>query len=277
MLKTFAVIGDPIDHSLSPTIHNAAYRELDLECTYIAYRVNKGELATGIESLKKIKIAGFNVTVPHKIEMIKYLDNLDETCKKIGAVNTVLNDDGILRGFNTDMDGFIEPIKRKEIPIRDSRILLLGAGGASRAIIAGFQKEGAKDIVIVNRTKENGEKTADFSKQIGLKASSIYLEEMNDLGSKFDFIVNASSLGLNGEKNMIPSSLMDEQTTVYDIVYKPLKTDLINTAKEKNSQIIYGYEMLLGQAIRSFEIWLDQKAPYEVMKRSILGGFGWQK
>ncbi len=274
MLKTFAVIGDPIDHSLSPTIHNAAYRELDLECTYIAYRVNKGELATGIESLKKIKIAGFNVTVPHKIEMIKYLDNLDETCKKIGAVNTVLNDDGILRGFNTDMDGFIEPIKRKEIPIRDSRILLLGAGGASRAIIAGFQKEGAKDIVIVNRTKENGEKTADFSKQIGLKASSIYLEEMNDLGSKFDFIVNASSLGLNGEKNMIPSSLMDEQTTVYDIVYKPLKTDLINTAKEKNSQIIYGYEMLLGQAIRSFEIWLDQKAPYEVMKRSILGGFG---
>ena len=274
MLKTFAVIGDPIDHSLSPTIHNAAYRELDLECTYIAYRVNKGELATGIESLKKIKIAGFNVTVPHKIEMIKYLDNLDETCKKIGAVNTVLNDDGILRGFNTDMDGFIEPIKRKEIPIRDSRILLLGAGGASRAIIAGFQKEGAKDIVIVNRTKENGEKTADFSKQIGLKASSIYLEEMNDLGSKFDFIVNASSLGLNGEKNMIPSSLMDEQTTVYDIVYKPLKTDLINTAKEKNSQIIYGYEMLLGQAIRSFEIWLYQKAPYEVMKRSILGGFG---
>ena len=274
MLKTFAVIGDPIDHSLSPTIHNAAYRELGIECTYIAYKVDKGELATGIESLKKIKIAGFNVTIPHKIEMMRYLDNVDETCKKIGAVNTVLNDDGILRGFNTDMDGFLEPIKRKEIQIKNSKIFLLGAGGASRAIIAGFQKEGAGNIVIANRTKENGDELARFSNEIGLDATSVQLDAMNELNSKFDFIVNASSLGLKGEKNIIPSSLMDEQTTVYDIVYKPLKTDLINTAKENNCKIIYGYEMLLGQAIRSFEIWLDQKAPYEAMKRSILGGFG---
>ena len=274
MLKTFAVIGDPIDHSLSPTIHNAAYRELDMECTYIAYKVNRGDLATGIQSLKKIKIAGFNVTIPHKIEMMQYLDNVDDVCEKIGAVNTVLNDDGILRGFNTDMDGFLEPIKRKEIQIKDSKIFLLGAGGASRAIIAGFQKENADKIVIANRTKENGDGLAKFSNEIGLDATSIHLEDMNKLDSEFDFIINASALGLKGEKNIIPENLMNEQTTVYDIVYKPLKTDLINTAKEKNCKIIYGYEMLLGQAIRSFEIWLDQKAPYEAMKRSILGGFG---
>ena len=273
MLKTFAVIGDPIDHSLSPTIHNAAYRELSLECTYIAYRVPKGDLSAGIESLKKIKIAGFNVTIPHKIEMINHLDNLDDACKKIGAVNTVLNDDGILRGFNTDMDGFLEPIKRNEISIKNSKILLLGAGGASRAIVAGFQKEDADEIIIANRTKENGDKLAEFSKKIGLNARSIYIEEIDVLESKFDFVVNASSLGLNGEKNIIPSNLMDEQTTVYDIVYKPLKTDLINVAKEQNSKIIFGYEMLLGQAARSFEIWLDQKAPYESMKKAILGGF----
>ncbi len=273
MLKTFAVIGDPIEHSLSPTIHNAAYRELEMECTYIAYRVNKGDLITGIESLKKIKIAGFNVTIPHKIEMMRYLDNVDKTCEKIGAVNTVLNDDGILRGFNTDMDGFLEPIKRKDIPIRDSKILLLGAGGASRAIIAGFQKEGANRIVIANRTRENGEKIREFSKNMGLNAESIHLDEMNSLQEKFDFIVNASSLGLKNEVNIIPEKFMDEQTTVYDIVYKPVKTDLILKAKEKKSKIIFGYEMLLGQAIRSFEIWLDKKAPYEAMKRSILGGF----
>ena len=138
MLQTFAVIGDPIDHSLSPIIHNAAYRELDMECTYIAYKIAKGDLVTGIEALKKIKISGFNVTIPHKLDMMKYLDNVDETCEKIGAVNTVLNDDGILRGFNTDMDGFLEPIKRKEIQIKNSKILLLGAGGAARAIVAGF-------------------------------------------------------------------------------------------------------------------------------------------
>ena len=273
MLKTFAVIGDPIEHSLSPTIHNAAYRELQMECTYIAYRVPRGDLAVGIESLKKIKVSGFNVTIPHKIEMINHLDNLDDTCEKIGAVNTVLNDDGILRGFNTDMDGFLEPIKRKEISIKNSKILLLGAGGASRAIVAGFQKEGADEIIIANRTKENGDKLAVFSKKIGLNASSVCIEEMNVVESKFYFVVNASSLGLNGEKNIIPSNLMDEQTTVYDIVYKPIKTDLINVAEKQGSKIIYGYEMLLGQAIRSFEIWLDKKAPYDAMKRSILGGF----
>ena len=248
-----------------------------MECTYIAYRVNKGDLATGIESLKKIKISGFNVTIPHKIEIVNYLDDLDTTSEKIGAVNTVLNDDGILRGFNTDMDGFLEPIKRKEISIRDSKILLLGAGGASRAIIAGFQKEGANSIVIANRTKENGEKLCEFSKNMGLDAKSVHLDEMDGLHEKFDFIVNASSLGLKNEENIIPEKFMDEQTTVYDIVYKPVKTDLIVKAKEKKSKIIFGYEMLLGQAIRSFEIWLDKKAPYEAMKRSILGGFPWQK
>ena len=125
MLKTFAVIGDPIDHSLSPTIHNAAYRELEMDCTYIAYRVAQGELATGIESLKKIMISGFNVTIPHKIEMMNYLDDLDYNCRKIGAVNTILNDDGILRGFNTDMDGFLEPLKRKEIQIKNSKFSCL--------------------------------------------------------------------------------------------------------------------------------------------------------
>ena len=273
MLKTYAVIGDPIEHSLSPTIHNAAYRELQIECTYIAYRVAQGDLATGIESLKKIKISGFNVTIPHKIEMMNYLDNVDENCKKIGAVNTVLNDDGILRGFNTDMDGFLEPIKRKEIEIKNSKILLLGAGGASRAIIAGFQKENAREITIVNRTKTNGDELAQFSNELGLNATSNTIEDMNLFDSSFDFIVNASSLGLKNEDNIIPGKLFDEKTIVYDIVYKPVKTDLINKAKEKNCKIIFGYEMLLGQAIRSFEIWLDRKAPYDVMKRSILGGF----
>jgi len=273
-LKTFAVIGDPIDHSLSPIIHNAAYRELEMDCTYIAYRVAQGELATGIESLKKIKISGFNVTIPHKIEMMKYLDNLDENCKKIGAVNTVLNDDGILRGFNTDMDGFLEPLKRKEIEIKNAKILMLGAGGAARAIIAGFQKEDAKEITIVNRTKSRGDELANFSRELGLDSVSKSIGDINNLDSEFDIIVNASSLGLNNEKNIIPSKLFDEQTAVYDIVYKPIKTDLINIAKEKKSKIIFGYEMLLGQAIRSFEIWLDKQAPYETMKRSILGGFG---
>jgi shikimate dehydrogenase len=171
------------------------------------------------------------------------------------------------------MDGFLEPIKRKEINVKNSKILLLGAGGAARAIVTGFQKENAKNITIVNRTKSKMDELVKFSNELGLNAISKTIEEIDELDSNFDFIVNASSLGLKNEKNIIPMKLLNDQTTVYDIVYKPVKTDLINKAKEKNCKIIFGYEMLLGQAIRSFEIWLDKKAPYEVMKRSILGGF----
>ena len=115
MLNTFAVIGDPIDHSLSPAIHNAAYRQLNLECTYIGYKIPRAELTSGIESLKAIKISGFNVTIPHKIELMKFLDEFDDNCKLIGAANTIVNDNGLLKGYNTDMDGFLEPIKKRNI------------------------------------------------------------------------------------------------------------------------------------------------------------------
>ena len=132
MGKSFAVIGDPINHSLSPNIHSAAFRELNLDSSYIGYRIPKGELESGVEGLKKIKISGFNVTIPHKIEMMKYLDKMDESCSIIGAVNTVVNNDGVLKGYNTDMDGFLEPLKKRNISIQDKKILLIGAGGAAR-------------------------------------------------------------------------------------------------------------------------------------------------
>ncbi len=137
MSKTFAVIGDPIDHSLSPHIHSAAFRELNLDCSYIGYRIPKNELKEGIEGLKKIKINGFNITIPHKIEMMKYVDKIDETCSLIGAVNTVVNNEGILKGYNTDMDGFLEPFKKKNLKIKNCNVLLLGAGGAARATVQG--------------------------------------------------------------------------------------------------------------------------------------------
>ena len=164
-MSTYAVIGDPIDHSLSPNIHSAAFKELNLDHSYIAYRIPKGELKEGIESLKKINIAGFNVTIPHKIEMMKFLDRMDESCSVIGAVNTVSNNKGILKGYNTDMDGFLDPIKRKKNKIKDHNVLLLGAGGAARAIVAGFSKENAKSITIANRTLKNAKTLSEFQKK----------------------------------------------------------------------------------------------------------------
>jgi shikimate dehydrogenase len=272
MSKTFAVIGDPIDHSLSPNIHSAAFRELNLDCSYIAYRVPKGELEEGIESLKKIKIDGFNVTIPHKIEMMKYLDKLDESCSIIGAVNTVSNDDGILKGYNTDMDGFLEPFKKRNISIKNLKVLLLGAGGAARAIVAGFAKEHVQSITVANRTIENAKKLVEFSNKIGLNADAIKINEVGDSAKDYDIIVNATSVGLKNESSPITLDGINSKTIVYDIVYMPINTDFLKKAKDEGATIIYGYEMLLGQATRAFEIWHGIEAPYNAMKKALLGG-----
>ena len=273
MSKSFAVIGDPIDHSLSPNIHSAAFRELDLDSSYIAYRIPKGELAEGIEGLKKIKIDGFNITIPHKIEMMKYLDKIDESCSLIGAVNTVSNIDGVLKGYNTDMDGFLEPFKKKELKISDAKVLLIGAGGAARAIVAGFAKEKASSITIANRTLENANNLSEFAKKLGLDANAVKIEDVKDSAKNYDIIVNATSVGLRNEPSVISLEGIGEKTIVYDIVYMPMNTDFIKKAKEEKAIIIYGYEMLLGQAVRAFEIWHDIEAPYNAMKKALLGGF----
>ncbi len=273
MGKSFAVIGDPIDHSLSPNIHSAAFRELDLDCSYIAYRIPKGELKEGIEGLKKIKIDGFNITIPHKVDMMKYLDKTDESCSLIGAVNTVSNKDGVLKGYNTDMDGFLEPFKKKKLNIQNTKVLLLGAGGAARAIVAGFAKEKAKSITIANRTLEKANILSEFAEKIGIDANPITIKDVKESAKDYDIIVNATSIGLKNEPSPISLNNIDEKTIVYDIVYMPMNTDFLKNAKEKNAVIIYGYEMLLGQAVRAFEIWHGMEAPYNAMKKALLGGF----
>jgi len=272
MTKTFAVIGDPIDHSLSPIIHNAAFKELGMDCTFIAYRIPRGELDAGIEALKKIKIAGFNVTLPHKIEMMDYLDKIDESCSVIGAVNTVSNVDGVLKGYNTDMDGFLEPIKKRDIRLKDSKILLIGAGGAARAIVAGFAREEVHGVTIANRTTEKASDLSEFSKKLGLKSNTITLEKVGK-PSEYDIIVNATSIGLKNEQSPISFENIKPKTVVYDIVYRPMHTDFLKKARQKEATIIYGYEMLLGQATRAFEIWHKMEAPYNAMKKALLGGF----
>ena len=273
MTKTFAVIGDPIDHSLSPNIHNAAFRELNLDCTYIAFRIPKGELEEGIEGLKKINVSGFNVTIPHKVDVMKFLDKVDEECSLIGASNTVTNEGGTLKGYNTDMDGFLDPIKRRNIPINDKKVLLLGAGGAARAIVAGFAKEKAKKITIANRTKEKANNLSQFAHKIGLSSEAITLDQVGSSASDYDFIINATAVGLKNEPSPICVDTVTSSNVVYDIVYRPINTDLISKAKQRGAIIIYGYEMLLGQALRAFEIWHKVKAPYEAMKKAVLGGF----
>lgn len=273
MTKTFAVIGDPIDHSLSPNIHNAAFRELNMDCTYIAYRVPKNELAAGIESLKKINISGFNVTIPHKIEMMKYLDSVDEDCSIIGATNTVAIENGKLKGYNTDMEGFLEPIKKRNLSIKNSKVLLLGAGGAARAIAAGCVKEKADQITIANRTLENASSLIQFIHKLGGSANASTLNGIKNNVAEYNFIINATPIGLKNESSPISTENINEKCTVYDIIYRPMNTDLIVKSKKKGANIIYGYEMLLGQASIAFKIWHGIDAPYDAMKKALLGGF----
>jgi shikimate dehydrogenase len=273
MTKTYAVIGDPIDHSLSPALHNPAFAFLRLDCTYIAYRIPKGELDDGIKDLKKIGIAGFNVTVPHKIDMMRLLDEADDECKTVGATNTVVNTNGHLKGYNTDVDGFLDPIRKRKIDCKDCDVLLIGAGGAARAIVVGFAKEKIRKITITNRTQKRAEEIVNLAKQLGLESEYLDLTRAADMAANFRFIVNATSVGLKGAGCPISTKNITRDSIVYDIVYMPVETPLIQQSKEQGATIIYGWEMLLAQAMRSFEIWTGKPAPYEAMKLTLLGRF----
>jgi shikimate dehydrogenase len=273
--KTYCIIGDPINHSLSPAMQNAAFAALGLNCTYIAFRVPKGELKESIDSLRSINIAGFNITVPHKTEVIKYLDELDATAKNASAVNTVNNIEGIFRGYNTDIYGFIEPLHRRQVDFRGMQALLLGAGGAARAVVAALaQENGITKVVIANRDMRRANELANIGNSFGLKCEVLPLDRAQDVSPVCDLIVNATPLGMNNEPSVIDYRHINKGSIVYDIVYRPVVTDLIENAKHAQASIVYGYEMLIEQGARAFEIWTGLPSPRDAMKKNLLGIFG---
>jgi shikimate dehydrogenase len=273
--KTYCIIGDPIQHSLSPGMQNAAFAALGLNCTYIAFRVPANELKESIESLRSINVAGFNVTVPHKIEVMKYLDELNASAKKAAAVNTVNNIEGIFKGYNTDIDGFIEPLHRRQVDFKDMQALLLGAGGAARAVVAALSQEsGIAKVVIANRDLQKAQELAKIGSGLGLKCEALPLEKAQDVSPECDMIVNATTIGLKNEQSIIDHEHIKKGSIVYDIVYRPIVTDLIENAKYAQASVVYGYEMLIEQGAKAFEIWTGLQAPREAMKKNLLGMFG---
>jgi shikimate dehydrogenase len=273
--KTYCIIGDPVHHSLSPGMQNAAFAAMGLNCTYIAFRVPAGDLGSSIESLRAINVAGFNVTIPHKVEVMKYLDELDSTAKKAGAVNTVNNIEGILRGYNTDIFGFIEPLRRRKVDFNGMTVLLLGAGGAARAIVAALAEEkGLASLVIANRDQKRAGDLAALAAGLGLKCRTVTLDEAATVSPDVDLIINSTSIGLNNEPSPIDSKHIKKGSIVYDIVYRPVVTGLIENAKFAEAHVVYGYEMLLEQGARAFEIWTGLAAPRDAMKKNLIGIFG---
>lgn len=274
-IKTYCIIGDPVQHSLSPLMQNSAFSALGIKSSYISFRVPSRDLKTSIESLKSIGIAGFNVTIPHKISILPYLDELDITASKSNAVNTVKNDGGKLIGYNTDLYGFIQPLYKRNIDFKGIKILIIGAGGAAHAIVTAlsYEKEIAETIV-VNRSSHNASKLVQHGLKLGLNTHKEDFDNLSKLALQSDLIVNATSIGLNNESSPIERDYINPNCIVYDIVYKPIVTDLLGKAKEVHARVVYGYEMLIAQGAQAFQIWTGFDAPINAMKKALFGIFG---
>ncbi len=273
--KTYCIIGDPIHHSLSPAMQNAAFAAKGLNCTYIAFRVPQNELKESIESLRGINIAGFNVTTPHKTNVMRYLDELELTAKKASAVNTVNNIEGIFRGYNTDVYGFIEPLHKRHVDFGGMHVLLIGAGGAARAVVVALAEENAiAKLIIANRDVLRANELATLVDRLGMKCEVVPFEKATDFSPACDLIVNATKLGMNNEPSVIDHLHIQKGSIVYDIVYRPMVTDLIENAKYAQASVVYGYEMLIEQGAKAFEIWTGLSAPRDAMKKNLLGIFG---
>lgn len=268
--KTYCIIGDPVDHSLSPAMHNAAFKALNMNCVYIAFRIKEDELEAGIGSLKQSNIAGFNVTMPHKVAIMKFLNSMDETCAKIDAVNTVNNENGKLRGYNTDMHGFIQPIRQRGIKLAKKNVLLIGAGGAARAVLAALADENVAKVIIANRSAARAGDAAKHAGKLGLSCDLITLDDVPKHANAADLIVNATPIGMTDNQG-IKAADIRKSSIVYDLVYTPMETSLLKNAKEAGATVIHGYEMLVEQGAKSFEIWHGIEAPRDVMRKTLVG------
>ncbi|MCD6248599.1 MAG: shikimate dehydrogenase [Hadesarchaea archaeon] len=268
--KLVALIGDPVEHSLSPAIHNAAFKKVGLNYTYIAFRVTWDTLPGIVKRSRMPGIAGLNITIPYKVAVLDMVDRLDEFAKRAGAVNTIKNDEGKLIGFNTDGMGAIEALRDEGIELKERKVLLLGAGGAARAIAFSLAGAGA-ELTISNRTlKKAKELAAAVERDTGAKVQVVKLgrKELKEALADRDILINATPVGMypNVDQALVTADMMHPGLIVNDIVYKPLKTKLLQEAEKAGARTVTGLGMLIHQAAASFEIWTGRKAPIKTMR-----------
>jgi shikimate dehydrogenase len=272
------VIGDPITHTLSPAMHNAAFKRLKLDFVFLAFRVKTADLENAVRGMRGFGIRGLNVTMPHKTVIIRYLANLDANVKFLGSANTILNDDGRLLGFNTDGTGALHALRENGINPEGKNVLLLGAGGAAKAIAYSLA-QGAGALCILNRVPEKAAVLADalnrvFGKKIvgGALSPSAVQKNLQDA----DILVNATSVGMHPhvDQSLVAPQWLKPDLAVMDIVYNPVETKLAKVAKAAGAHVISGVEMLLYQGAVSFQIWTGHAAPIEVMRAAALKQLG---
>ena len=257
----YAVFGDPVSHSLSPVMHNSAFAQAGLEGFYFAFRVK--DIAAAVGAVRALGISGVSITIPHKVDVMKYLDRIDQLAGQIGAVNTIVNRQGILYGYNSDCAGAVNALREK-IDIRAKTVAVIGAGGAARAVGFGIRQEGGR-LTIINRSKESGESLA-----AGLDCEFKPLSDVRRL--PYDVVINATSVGMMPHENHIPldDALLEDGMVVMDLVYNPLKTRLLKSAEKRRCTTIDGVAMLVHQGAVQFELWTGKKAPVDVMRKVVL-------
>jgi len=273
------VIGHPIDKSLSPIMHNEAFRAKKLDYVYLAFDVVESDLKEAVEGLRALKVRGFNVTMPHKVTIMNFLDSMDERASLVGAVNTVVNNEGKLTGYNTDVDGVVSTLEAKFRSSKSSKALLIGAGGAARACIVALVSKGCKDVIVMNRTLNKARSmVGELSKRLEMNCSveNLKIESLREVVSSVDILVNTTPMGTypNLDESIIPQGLIRKDMIVFDVVYNPKKTKLIRDAEKMGAKIIPGYEMFVHQGAASFRLWTGIDAPINAMRRAALKALG---
>ncbi|HLR34845.1 MAG TPA: shikimate dehydrogenase [Tissierellales bacterium] len=255
----YCLIGNPINKSLSPDIHNYFFKINNLNDIYLSFNVEEQNLENLIMGLKSLNVKGFNVTIPHKIEIINYMDEITKEAKLLGAVNTVINADGKLIGDNTDGKGFIKSLKDEKVKVEEKEVLIIGAGGAAHAISISLAINGVKKITILNRKKE---KAKILKKKINenFKDVIVNYDSITDFHTDVfnsDIVINCTSVGMypNIEKTLVGLKNFKSKTVVCDIVYKPLKTKFLEIAEKDGLKTVNGIGMLVNQAVLSQKVW----------------------
>ncbi len=262
--KIVGLIGHPVEHTFSPQMHNAAFSKLNMNYIYAAFDVKPENLEKAIKNAEALDIKGFNVTIPHKVNVIQYLNDIDETAKQIGAVNTI--DFKNLKGYNTDGLGAVKAIE-EITKVKNKNILIAGAGGASRAIAFYLKKNNVNEITILNRNIQKAQNLADE-----LEASSDSISQINKYMENTDILINTTPIGMYPNINDTPitnAENMHEEQVVFDAVYNPNKTQLLNEAIKAGAKPVYGIKMLLYQGAESFRIWTGKKPPIKTMEETL--------
>ena len=274
--QIYGIFGHPVSQSLSPAMHNAAFSCLGLDCVYLAFDVDPQNIDKAVSSIRALGICGINVTIPHKQSVMAGLDEIAPEASMVGAVNTIVNENGRLKGYNTDVSGVLRALESElEFSPLGKNIFIVGAGGASRAVIVAMCMGGARSVAVVNRTylktQNLSEEFSPHFDDIGFSAAPLDDSgQVSELMEQADIVINCSSAGMGEiEPLSLPLDLLGQNCVVYDLVYKPPVTPLVRDSRALGLRAESGLGMLLYQGVDAFEIWTGEDAPVEVMREAL--------